>query len=158
MDWCPTHSPNNTAGNSFKSHRYQSIRTHDWKMSWSWPIDPEIAPADLGPLVVATQQSVLKQLRERLEVLHASAALKQQQSDLTNDTQFKPNLWGEILRRRHGNGTRFCERQGAFTNPDGMAHMKLKLYATAVWPQLWKGSCDGTTCLSAKSFKSTQNK
>ncbi len=64
------------------------------------PIDPEIAPADLGPLVVATQQSVLKQLRdqqsvlkqlrERLEVLHARAALKQQQSDLTNDTQFNP--------------------------------------------------------------------
>ncbi len=56
------------------------------------PIDPEIAPTDLGPLVVATQQSVLKQLRERLEVLHARAALKQQQSDLTNDTQFNQPL------------------------------------------------------------------
>ncbi len=29
--WIDAHSPNNTAGNSFKSHRYQSIRTHDWK-------------------------------------------------------------------------------------------------------------------------------
>ncbi len=91
------------------------------------PIDPEIAPTDLGPLVVATQQSVLKQLRERLEVLHARAALKQQQSDLTNDTQFNPT--SEV---------KFSEGDmvKVHSHPDGMAHMKLKLYATAVWPQL----------------------
>ncbi|KAJ8347786.1 hypothetical protein SKAU_G00263750 [Synaphobranchus kaupii] len=55
------------------------------------PIDPEISPADLGPLVVAKQQVVLEQLQERLKVLHAQAALKQQQADLRNDAQFNPN-------------------------------------------------------------------
>ncbi len=71
---------------------------------------------------------------------------------LTNEYTIQPNLWGEILRRRHGNGTRFCEARCIHT-PDGMAHMKLKLYATAVWPQLWRGNCDGTTCLSANHSK-----
>ena len=55
------------------------------------PIDPEIAPSDLGPLTVAKQQTVLVQLQERLKVLYAHATLKQQQSDLVNDTQFNPN-------------------------------------------------------------------
>ncbi len=78
------------------------------------PIDPEIAPADLGPLVVATQQSVLKQLRERLEVLHARAALKQQQSDLTNDTQFNPT---SEVKFSEGDMVmvRVFVKQGAFT-------------------------------------------
>lgn len=57
------------------------------------PIDPEVSPSDLGPLMLATQQTVLKQLQERLKVLQAQAALKQQQSDLTNDAQF--NLTSE---------------------------------------------------------------
>ncbi len=78
------------------------------------PIDPEIAPADLGPLMVATQQSVLKQLRERLEVLHARAALKQQQSDLTNDTQFNPT---SEVKFSEGDMVmvRVFVKQGAFT-------------------------------------------
>ena len=54
------------------------------------PIDPEVSPADLGPLVLVKQQVVLEQLRERLKVLHAQAVLKQQQSDLRNDAQFNP--------------------------------------------------------------------
>lgn len=54
------------------------------------PIDPEISPADLGPLMLATQQTVLVQLQERLKVLHTQADLKRQQSDLTNDAQFNP--------------------------------------------------------------------
>lgn len=54
------------------------------------PIDPEVSPTDLGPLVVVRQQAVLKQLQERLKVLHAQAALKQQQADLRNDAQFNP--------------------------------------------------------------------
>ncbi|KAL1248875.1 hypothetical protein QQF64_022193 [Cirrhinus molitorella] len=54
------------------------------------PIDPEISPKDLGPLLLATQQTVLVQLQERLKVLHTQAALKQQQSDLMNDAQFNP--------------------------------------------------------------------
>ena len=40
------------------------------------PIDPEIAPSDLGPLTVAKQQTVLVQLQERLKVLYAHATLK----------------------------------------------------------------------------------
>lgn len=55
------------------------------------PIDPEITPADLGPLMIATQQTILKQLQGRLSVLHTQATLKQQQSDLMNDTHFNPN-------------------------------------------------------------------
>ncbi|KAJ8349706.1 hypothetical protein SKAU_G00248360 [Synaphobranchus kaupii] len=55
------------------------------------PIDPEISPADLMSLVAAKQQVVLEQLQERLKVLHAQAALKQQQADLRNDAQFNPN-------------------------------------------------------------------
>lgn len=55
------------------------------------PIDPEITSADLGPLMIATQQTVLKQLQERLSVLRAQATLKQQQSDLMNDAHFNPN-------------------------------------------------------------------
>ncbi|KAJ8348089.1 hypothetical protein SKAU_G00266780 [Synaphobranchus kaupii] len=54
------------------------------------PIDPEVSPSDLGPLVLAKQQVVLEQQRERLKVLHAQAALKQQQADLRNDAQFNP--------------------------------------------------------------------
>ena len=54
------------------------------------PIDPEVTPADLGPLVVAKQHVVLKQVQERLKVLQTQAALKQQQADLHNDAQFNP--------------------------------------------------------------------
>ena len=54
------------------------------------PIDPEISPADLGPLVLAKQQGVLEQLRKWLKVFHAQAALKQHQADLQNDAQFNP--------------------------------------------------------------------
>lgn len=54
------------------------------------PIDPEITPTNLGPLVVAKQQGVLRQLKERLNILQAQAALKQQQTDLWNDTRFNP--------------------------------------------------------------------
>ncbi len=62
------------------------------------------------------------------------AALKQQQSDLTNDTQFNPT---SEVKFSEGDMVmvRVFVKQGAFT-PDRMAHMKLKLYATAVWPQL----------------------
>ena len=41
------------------------------------PIDPYIFPADLGPLTVAKQQTVLMQLQECIKVLYAQAALKQ---------------------------------------------------------------------------------
>ncbi|KAJ8269717.1 hypothetical protein COCON_G00123240 [Conger conger] len=54
------------------------------------PIDPEVPSSDLGPLVLAKQQGVLEQLKERLKVLHAQAALKQQQADMRNDAQFNP--------------------------------------------------------------------
>ncbi|KAJ8341399.1 hypothetical protein SKAU_G00120210 [Synaphobranchus kaupii] len=54
------------------------------------PIDPEVPSSDLGPLVLAKQQVVLEQLRERLKILHAQAALKQQQADMRNDAQFNP--------------------------------------------------------------------
>lgn len=40
--------------------------------------------------MLATQQTVLKQLQERLKTLQAQAVLRQQQSDLTNDAQFNP--------------------------------------------------------------------
>ncbi|KAJ8348770.1 hypothetical protein SKAU_G00273590 [Synaphobranchus kaupii] len=54
------------------------------------PIDPEVPSSDLGPLVLEKQQLVLEQLRERLKVLHAQAALKPQQADMRNDAQFNP--------------------------------------------------------------------
>ena len=38
------------------------------------PIDPEVAPADLGPLVVAKQHVVLKQVQERLKVLQSASS------------------------------------------------------------------------------------
>ena len=54
------------------------------------PIHPEVSPTDLGSLVLEKQQVVLQQLLERLKVIHAQAALKQQQADLGNDGQFNP--------------------------------------------------------------------
>ncbi|KAL2092522.1 hypothetical protein ACEWY4_012320 [Coilia grayii] len=55
------------------------------------PIDPNISPADLGPLTVARQQTVLSQIQERLKVLHAQATLRQQQSDSMNEAHFNPS-------------------------------------------------------------------
>lgn len=78
------------------------------------PIDPEISPADLGPLMLATQQTVLVKLQERLKVLHAQAALKQKQSDLSNDAQFNP-----ITERKFSEGdvvmVRVFVKQNAFS-------------------------------------------
>lgn len=54
------------------------------------PIDPEVTPADMGPLIQATQQTVLTQLQERLKVLYTHAALKQQQADKANDALHNP--------------------------------------------------------------------
>lgn len=54
------------------------------------PIDPEVPSSDLGPLVIAKQQVVLEQLQERLKVLYAQAALKQQQADRRNEALFNP--------------------------------------------------------------------
>lgn len=54
------------------------------------PIDPEVTPADMGPLIQATQQAVLTQLQERLKVLYTHAALKQQQADIANDALHNP--------------------------------------------------------------------
>ncbi len=85
----PYPQSNNTAGNSLKSHRYQSIRTHDWK-SHEAAHRPRNCPSRPGAPRGCNSTVCAQQLRERLEVLHARAALKQQQSDLTNDTQFNP--------------------------------------------------------------------
>ncbi|KAJ8375495.1 hypothetical protein SKAU_G00060750 [Synaphobranchus kaupii] len=62
------------------------------------PIDPEVPSSDLGPLVLAKQQVVLEQLRERLNVLHAQAALKQQQADMLSPTTlgFRRKPSGEL--------------------------------------------------------------
>ncbi len=120
------------------------------------PIDPEIAPADLGPLVVATQQSVLKQLRERLEVLHASAALKQQQSDLTNDTQFNPT---SEVKFSEGDMVmvRVFVKQGAFT-PRWHGPYEVKAICNSCVATTVKGKLRWYHMSQCKSFKSTQNK
>ncbi len=120
------------------------------------PIDPEIAPADLGPLVVATQQSVLKQLRERLEVLHARAALKQQQSDLTNDTQFNPN---SEVKLSEGDMVmvRVFVKQGAFT-PRWHGPYEVKAICNSFVATTVKGKLRWYHMSQCKSFKSTQNK
>ncbi len=120
------------------------------------PIDPEIAPADLGPLVVATQQSVLKQLRERLEVLHARAALKQQQSDLTNDTQFNPTSEvkfseGDIVM------VWVFVKQGAFT-PRWHGPYEVKAICNSCVATTVKGKLRWYHMSQCKSFKNTQNK
>ncbi len=118
------------------------------------PIDPEIAPADLGPLVVATQQSVLKQLRERLEVLHARAALKQQQSDLTNDTQFNPT--SEVI---FSEGdmvmVRVFVKQGAFT-PRWHGPYEVKAICNSCVATTVKGKLRWYHMSQCKSFKSTK--
>ncbi len=120
------------------------------------PIDPEIAPADLGPLVVATQQSVLKQLRERLEVLHARAALKQQQSDLTNDTQFNPT---SEVKFSEGDMVmvRIFVKQGAFT-PRWHGPYEVKAICNSCVAITVKGKLRWYHMSQCKSFKSTQNK
>ncbi len=120
------------------------------------PIDPEIAPADLGPLVVATQQSVLKQLRERLEVLHARAALKQQQSDLTNDTQFNPT---SEVKFSEGDMVmvRVFVKQGAFT-PRWHGPYEVKAICNSCVATTVKGKLRWYHMSQCKSFKSTQNK
>ncbi len=119
------------------------------------PIDPEIAPADLGPLVVATQQSVLKQLRERLEVLHASAALKQQQSDLTNDTQFNPT---SEVKFSEGDMVmvRVFVKQGAFT-PRWHGPYEVKAICNSCVATTVKGKLRWYHMSQCKSFKSIQN-
>ncbi len=120
------------------------------------PIDPEIAPADLGPLVVATQQSVLKQLRERLEVLHAHAALKQQQSDLTNDTQFNPT---SEVKFSEGDMVmvRVFVKQGAFT-PRWHGPYEVKAICNSCVATTVKGKLRWYHMSQCKSYKSTQNK
>ncbi len=120
------------------------------------PIDPEIAPANLGPLVVATQQSVLKQLRERLEVLHARAALKQQQSDLTNDTQFNPT---SEVKFSEGDMVmvRVFVKQGAFT-PRWHGPYEVKAICNSCVATTVKGKLRWYHMSQCKSFKSTQNK
>ncbi len=120
------------------------------------PIDPEIAPADLGPLVVATQQSVLKQLRERLEVLHARAALKQQQSDLTNDTQFNPT---SEVKFSEGDMVmvRVFVKQGVFT-PRWHGPYEVKAICNSCVTTTVKGKLRWYHMSQCKSFKSTQNK
>ncbi len=116
------------------------------------PIDPEIAPADLGPLVVATQQSVLKQLRERLEVLHARAALKQQQSDLTNDTQFNPT---SEVKFSEGDMVmvRVFVKQGAFT-PPWHGPYEVKAICNSCVATTVKGKLRWYHMSQCKSFKS----
>ncbi len=118
------------------------------------PIDPEIAPADLGPLVVATQQSVLKQLRERLEVLHAHAALKQQQSDLTNDTQFNPT---SEVKFSEGDMVmvRVFVKQGAFT-PRWHGPYEVKAICNSCVATTVKGKLRWYHMSQCKSFKSTK--
>ncbi len=118
------------------------------------PIDPEIAPADLGPLVVATQQSVLKQLRERLEVLHAHAALKQQQSDLTNDTQFNPT---SEMKFSEGDMVmvRVFVKQGAFT-PRWHGPYEVKAICNSCVATTVKGKLRWYHMSQCKSFKSTK--
>ncbi len=120
------------------------------------PIDPEIAPADLGPLVVATQQSVLKQLRERLEVLHARATLKQQQSDLTNDTQFNPT---SEVKFSEGDMVmvHVFVKQGAFT-PRWHGPYEVKAICNSCVATTVKGKLRWYHMSQCKSFKSTQNK
>ncbi len=120
------------------------------------PIDPEIAPADLGPLVVATQQSVLKQLRERLEVLHAHAALKQQQSDLTNDTQFNPT---SEVKFSEGDMVmvRVFVKQGAFT-PRWHGPYEVKAICNSCVATTVKGKLRWYHMSQCKSYKSTKNK
>ncbi len=116
------------------------------------PIDPEIAPADLGPLVVATQQPVLKQLRERLEVLHARAALKQQQSDLTNDTQFNPT---SEVKFSEGDMVmvRVFVKQGAFT-PRWHGPYEVKAICNSCVATTVKGKLRWYHMSQCKSFKS----
>ncbi len=118
------------------------------------PIDPEIAPADLGPLVVATQQSVLKQLRERLEVLHARAALKQQQSDLMNDTQFNPT---SEVKFSEGDMVmvRVFVKQGAFT-PRWHGPYEVKAICNSCVATTVKGKLRWYHMSQCKSFKSTK--
>uniref|UniRef100_A0A6Q2ZFK3 Integrase catalytic domain-containing protein n=1 Tax=Esox lucius TaxID=8010 RepID=A0A6Q2ZFK3_ESOLU len=46
------------------------------------PIDPEVKPADLGPLLFSTQHTVLKQIQNRLKVQYALATLRNAQSHI----------------------------------------------------------------------------
>ncbi|KAJ8365760.1 hypothetical protein SKAU_G00145910 [Synaphobranchus kaupii] len=59
-----------------------------------WDEGGELVPhLKQDPLVIIAeekQQVVLEQLRERLKILHAQAALKQQQADMRNEAQFNP--------------------------------------------------------------------
>ncbi len=104
----------------------------------------------------ATQQSVLKQLRERLEVLHARAALKQQQSDLTNDTQFNPT---SEVRFSEGDMVmvRVFVKQGAFT-PRWHGPYEVKAICNSCVATTVKGKLRWYHMSQCKSFKSTQNK
>ncbi len=108
MDWCPTHSPNNTAGNSFKSHRYQSIWTHDWK-SHEAAHRPRNCPSRPGA-PRGCNSTVCAQAITR-EVGSATCTRCPETTAIRFNEWYtiQPNLWGKILRRRHGNGTRFCE-------------------------------------------------
>lgn len=120
------------------------------------PIDPEVTPADLGPLMVATQQSVLKQLQEKLKVLHAHATLKQQQSDLSNDAQFNPNsevrfLEGDMVM------VHVFVNQGAFT-PRWHGPYEIKAVCNSCVATTVKGKLRWYHMSQCKLFKGTQKK
>ncbi len=101
-----------------------------------------------------TQQSVLKQLRERLEVLHARAALKQQQSDLTNDTQFNPT---SEVKFSEGDMVmvRVFVKQGAFT-PRWHGPYEVKAICNSCVATTVKGKLRWYHMSQCKSFKSTK--
>lgn len=120
------------------------------------PIDPEVTPADLGTLMVATQQSVLKQLQEKLKVLHAHATLKQQQSDLSNDAQFNPNsevrfLEGDMVM------VHVFVNQGAFT-PRWHGPYEIKAVCNSCVATTVKGKLRWYHMSQCKLFKGTQKK
>ncbi|XP_051538180.1 uncharacterized protein LOC127431697 [Myxocyprinus asiaticus] len=112
------------------------------------PIDPEITPADLGPLVLASQQTVLKQLQERLKVLHTQATLKQQQSDLINDAQFNPTseikfAEGDMIMDHHSDSMETGHKTGVRAHlhqagPKGIAHAHIEMWEMGV--EILKGA------------------
>lgn len=120
------------------------------------PIDPELTPADLGPLMVATQQSVLKQLQERLKVLYAQTTLKQQQSDLANDAHFNPNI---EIKFSEGDMVmiRVFVKQGAFT-PRWHGPYEVKAICNSCVATTIKGKLRWYHMSQCKLFKGTQSK
>lgn len=106
--------------------------------------------------MVATQQSVLKQLQEKLKVLHAHATLKQQQSDLSNDAQFNPNsevrfLEGDMVM------VHVFVNQGAFT-PRWHGPYEIKAVCNSCVATTVKGKLRWYHMSQCKLFKGTQKK